>query len=73
MNVVALNPRAVIGSKNPPGCIDTARGVYTTLANFLKETPVIQSHDEAKKGANLTEQAICCNLLDGNVCGRPFQ
>lgn len=57
MNVVALNPRAVIGSNNPPGCIDTARGVYATLANFLRDTPVIQSHDEAKKGANLIEQA----------------
>lgn len=57
MNVVALNPRAVIGNNQPPGCIDTARGVYTILATFLKEVPVIQSHDEAKKAANLVEQA----------------
>lgn len=56
-NVVAINPRAVIGNNNPPGCIDTARGVYLTLARFLKEVPVIQSHDQAKKGANLIEQA----------------
>lgn len=56
-NVVAINPRAVIGDNHAPGCIDTARGVYITLMTFLKEVPVIQSHDEAKKGANLVEQA----------------
>lgn len=56
-NVVAINPRAVIGNNQAPGCIDTARGVYITLAKFLKETPVIQSAEEAKKGANLIEQA----------------
>lgn len=55
--IVPINPRAVIGSNNPPGCVDTARGVYQTLATFLKETPVIQTPDEAKKAANLVEQA----------------
>lgn len=57
MNVVALNPRAVAGHNQPPTCIDTARGVWDTLNAYLKATPVIQSHDEAKKGANLVEQA----------------
>lgn len=56
-DIVPINSRAVIGNNNPPGCVDTARGVYTILATFLKEVPVIQSHDEAKKGANLIEQA----------------
>ncbi len=55
--IVPINPRAVIGGNNPPGCVDTARGVYATLAAFLKETPVIQTPDEAKHGANLIEQA----------------
>jgi hypothetical protein len=58
--IVPVNPRAVIGSNQPPGspgCIDTARGVYANLAAFLKDTPVIQTPDEAKRGANLIEQA----------------
>ena len=57
-SAVALNPRAVIGNNNPPpGLIDRARRFYIALADFLKETPVIQSHDEAKTAANFIEQS----------------
>lgn len=60
-DLAILNSRAVIGNNQPPTCIpptcvDTARGVYATLADFLKETPVIQTAEEAKRGANLIEQ-----------------
>lgn len=50
------NPRAVIGGNGPPTCVSTARGVYATLAAFLKNVPVIQSAVDAKTGANLLEQ-----------------
>jgi hypothetical protein len=53
--IAVPNPRAVIGNNNPPNTIDTARGVYAALAAFLKETPVITSHDEAKQAANFIE------------------
>lgn len=55
--IVPLNPRAIIGNNQPPTCVATARGVYATLAEFLKETPVIQTAKDAKIGANLVEQA----------------
>ncbi len=55
--IVPINSRAVIGGNGPPGCIDTARGVYANLAAFLRETPIIQTPDDAKRGANLIEQA----------------
>jgi hypothetical protein len=62
------NPREVIGGNFPPApiepavpaisptCIDTARGVYRSLAAFLAETPVIETPEDAKKGASLIEQ-----------------
>jgi hypothetical protein len=62
------NPREIIGGNFPPApiepapativptCIDTARGVYRVLAAFLAETPVIETPEDAKKGANLIEQ-----------------
>jgi len=56
-DLVPHNPRAVIGNNNPPGLIDRARVFYATLAGFLKETPVIQTHDEAKAAANFIEQS----------------
>lgn len=65
-----INPRAVIGGNYPPleieaetspetaplVAIDTARAVYRSLSAYLKDNPVIQSHDEAKGAANLIEQ-----------------
>jgi len=60
-----LNPRAIIGGNNPPmpinpdapSLIDRARSFYTILSTFLKSTPVIQTHDDAKQAANFIEQA----------------
>lgn len=69
MNIhVALeqaNPRAIIGGNHPPApinfdapsLIDRARSFYTILSAFLKNTPVIQLHDDAKQAANYVEQA----------------
>lgn len=69
MNIHAVleqaNPRAIIGGNNPPmsinldapTLIDRARSFYTILSTFLKATPVIESHDDAKQAANYIEQA----------------
>jgi hypothetical protein len=69
MNIHAVleqaNPRAIIGGNNPPvpinldapSLIDRARSFYTILSAFLKNTPVIQSHNDAKQAANYVEQA----------------
>lgn len=59
------NPRAVIGGNMPPipidvdapTLIDRARSFYAILSAFLKETPVVQSHAEAKLAANYIEQS----------------
>lgn len=56
-DVIAINPRAVVGGNNPPTLFDRAREFYRTLAAFLKETPVIQSHEEAKSAASFIERA----------------
>lgn len=59
----AINPRAVIGDNLPPPnpdaptLIDRARAFYLILSGFLKETPVVQSHDEARRAANYIEQS----------------
>lgn len=53
---VSLQESPGIGHNRPPGPIDGARSIYTTLAAFLKDTPVISSEGDAKKGANLIEQ-----------------
>jgi hypothetical protein len=53
-----INPRAVLGNNNPPDTpVDRARDFYVSLSGFLKETPVIESHDDAKKGATFVESA----------------
>lgn len=48
----AIAPAAVPAN----AAIDTARAVYRSLSAYLKDNPVIQSHDEAKGAANLIEQ-----------------
>jgi hypothetical protein len=65
-DVADINPRAVMGGNGPPAvienipqtsaAIDTARAVYRSLSVYLQNTPVIESHDEAKGAANLIEQ-----------------
>jgi hypothetical protein len=61
------NPRAIIGNNQPPDeiedrpralvSIDSARDCYTLLQAFLKENPVIERDQDAKKAANFVEQA----------------
>ncbi len=43
------NPRAVPGDNQPPGPIEDARATYKRVADFLKDHPVIQDEDTARK------------------------
>jgi hypothetical protein len=45
------------GHNNPPSPIDYAREAMSDLANFLTETPVIQTPEQAKQGALFVERS----------------
>lgn len=41
------NPRATIGSNNPPTPIDDSRSTYKLIAQFLKDNPVVENETTA--------------------------
>ena len=55
-DMLAPNPREIAGNNNPSGPIDSAKEAMTELSAFLKEHPVIQSHDDAKAGGAYVER-----------------
>ncbi len=60
------------GDNNPPSQIDLIEPVVEELSRFLSETPVIRSHEEAKRAAELIKRGgIAAKELDeerdGNV------
>ncbi len=53
------------GDNNPPSQIELIEGVVEELSRFLSETPVIQSHEEAKRAAELIKRGkIAADELD---------
>lgn len=54
MLATADNPRAVSGNNNPPpaSALNSAKDALTALSAFLKEYPVIQGTEAAKRGAD---------------------
>ncbi len=59
---------AVAGHNQPPSQIDLIEPVVEELSRFLSETPVIRSHEEAKRAAELIKRGgIAANERDGNV------
>jgi hypothetical protein len=63
---------AVAGHNHPPSQIELIDGVVEELSRFLSETPVIGSHEEAKRAAELIKRGrIAADELDderdGNV------
>ena len=50
------NPRAVIGGNNPPLQIDHAKEAMAELSKFTEDTPVIQTHDDAKMAGAFIER-----------------
>lgn len=53
---LATNPREVVGNNQPPGPIDYAKEAMVDLSNFLNETPVIESPDQASKAGLFIER-----------------
>lgn len=42
-----INPRVAIGANNPPSPIDDSRPAYKLLAQFLKDTPIVETEADA--------------------------
>ncbi len=60
-----MNDTARIGSNNPPSMIDLIAPVISELSRFLSDTPVIGSHEEAKRAAELIKRGgIAAKELD---------
>lgn len=65
MTALAINERAVVGHNEPPAPTqqEFAAQTFEVLSGWLKETPVIQTEDEARSGKELADRA--CNSLAG--------
>jgi hypothetical protein len=51
------NPRAVIGTNNPPSAIDFAKESTTALSDWMKDRPVIETDDDARAAKLLVDRA----------------
>lgn len=58
MNAIPATDRIVTRSDNqPPGPLDQAKAIFTELAAWLRETPVVQDEQTAKAGSAWIERA----------------
>jgi hypothetical protein len=60
-----MNMHANIGHNQPPGPIDFAKEAISELSAYLKETPVVQSFDDAKlAGAHIERTRIALKAME---------
>lgn len=55
-----VNDRAVIGGNQPPDSIEFGKETMDALGAWLKETPVVQTEEEARAGKLLVDRASAC-------------
>lgn len=50
------NPRLAMGNNRPPDALEMAQGTMADVATFLAETPVVDSHETAKRAGLYVER-----------------